>query len=102
MAIIFIIHRRAVVKQVPYNTFVWLCKHCFVMQPLQNQPLCSSTVFTYFRIQWFGSTTIDAYCELYIVEFLQSQMSLIAFIASIKPLHVNLLSSIISLKLGEY
>ncbi len=61
-----------------YGTFVHLCKQCFVVQPLQSQPLCSSTVFADFKIQWFGVTIIDAYCELYSVEFLQSQMSLIA------------------------
>ncbi len=31
-----------------YDTFLELCKHRSVMQPLQNPPFCSSTVSSYF------------------------------------------------------
>ncbi len=46
--ITFILYHRAVVKQ--DNFFVELSQHRFVMQPLQNPPLCASTVNAFYII----------------------------------------------------
>jgi hypothetical protein len=46
-----------------YDTFVELCKHCYVMQLLQNPPLCSSSTFRG-RAMYSTSTTTYSTCQL--------------------------------------
>jgi hypothetical protein len=40
-------HRKVVKLDHFYNTFIELCKHRSVMQPLQNPPFCSSTEYAF-------------------------------------------------------
>jgi hypothetical protein len=48
--ITFIFNHRSVIEKISsYDTFHDLCKQRFVMQPLQNPPLCCSTELAYLK-----------------------------------------------------
>jgi hypothetical protein len=42
--IYLIFYHREIVTRSFYGTFLELCEHRFVTQPLQNPPFCSSTI----------------------------------------------------------